>query len=435
AETPALLTTKLNVCTDCQTLILPLILSGETIGLIYALVAANYHPSLLELQLPKAMAIQSAIAIQNALLLSDVTQGHDRLTAVLDAVGDGVLMINATGEITVGNHPIEVITNTPMDKIIHQQLGTIPELALSAIGFTVEDTKNLIKQSNQTDMIKQHSRHNYKHAEHYFKRSTVALSGPQNETLGWVIVNRDGTEEHQINQTKKLLTETLVHDLRSPVGTIDTTIELIREAIPKEERDPITDQSLDIAKRSTTRVLNLINSLLDISHLETGNLDLRVESVQFHDLIAETFSQMVPQANEAGILLLQILPNNLPKIKIDPNLNQRVLTNLIDNSLKFTPEGGRVEISVEALEDKFVTAHVSDTGPGIPIEHQENIFERFNQIPGSRGRKRGSGLGLTFCQLAIEAHGGEIWVNQTKMDKGTVFSFTLPSATVKQPMK
>jgi len=136
--------------------------------------------------------------------------------------------------------------------------------------------------------------------------------------------------------------------------------------------------------------------------------------------------ELLSQANEAGIHLHNDVPNDLPKIRADNGKLRRVLTNLLDNALKFTPENGQVSISAELSLSGTITVHVSDTGPGIPEEYREKIFDRFSQVPGQSGRRRGSGLGLTFCKLAVEAHGGHIWV-EPRPGGGSTFTLTLPT--------
>jgi signal transduction histidine kinase len=247
--------------------------------------------------------------------------------------------------------------------------------------------------------------------------------------LGWIIVVRDVTEEFQINQTRELLTETLVHDLRSPIGAIKTTLEVLEESLPSEEQDAVIIQSLDIANRSTKRVLSLIESLLDISHLESGEIELSTRPIDLKTLLEETVEEMIPQATEDQVILNYQLPESLPHVLADPSLIRRVLINLIDNSLKFTPEGGLVTVFTEPNGDEKIHVCITDTGMGIPDEYRQEVFARFSQVPGTRGRRRGSGLGLTFCRLALEAHHERIWIRDSKIDKGVTLVFSLPITT------
>jgi signal transduction histidine kinase len=175
-------------------------------------------------------------------------------------------------------------------------------------------------------------------------------------------------------------------------------------------------------------VLTLIDSLLDISQLESGNVDVQTKPAEIHLTISETIGELIPQANEIGIVLKEGKNIDIPKVLFNKELIQRVLTNLLDNALKFTPEGGVITVAAQDNKDGYVTVRVSDTGPGIPEDYREDVFRRFSQVPGLRGRRRGSGLGLTFCRLAIEAHGGQIWVDSNAKNTGATLAFTLPTA-------
>ena len=134
-------------------------------------------------------------------------------------------------------------------------------------------------------------------------------------------------------------------------------------------------------------------------------------------------------------MLLNQVPPDLPPLWIDQDKVMRVFTNLIDNSLKFTPSGGRIALSAFVEESpprrgvmrRFAVCQVLDTGPGIPDEYRARIFDRFAQVKGRKGRRAGSGLGLAFCKLAVEAQSGRIWV-ENRPEGGSAFSFTLPLA-------
>jgi signal transduction histidine kinase len=206
------------------------------------------------------------------------------------------------------------------------------------------------------------------------------------------------------------------------------TLALLRDAITEAGRDPFIQQSFEIASRSTERVLSLIESLLDISQLESGTMDLNLAATDLQKITEETITELLPLANEDEIEMIHDFPLTFPHLEIDQNLIRRVLNNLLDNALKFTPAGGQVKVTAKADDSDFVTVQVIDNGPGVPIEYREKVFTRFTQVPSTPGRRRGTGLGLTFCQLAVEAHGGRIWTETGEDGVGAVFSFTLPIA-------
>jgi signal transduction histidine kinase len=277
------------------------------------------------------------------------------------------------------------------------------------------------------------------------ERSTSPVWGQGERLIGWLIVLHDVTEEHQVAQARELITGTLVHDLRSPVGSVISALAVINEVLPQEQQDDILDQAMRVARHGAARVLSMIDTLLDISRMQSGRIDLVLNKFDLYTLVANTLVEFVTQATEYGIILRNEVPENLPQLCADQNKITRVLTNLIDNALKFTPAGGQVSISAELAEGskesgalsstagespdkgRAIIVKVSDTGPGIPDEYQERIFERFTQVPGAVGRRRGSGLGLTFCRMVIEAHGGTIHVqNRPAPETGSLFTLRLP---------
>jgi signal transduction histidine kinase len=136
----------------------------------------------------------------------------------------------------------------------------------------------------------------------------------------------------------------------------------------------------------------------------------------------ESFSA---QAAEYRVQLCNEVPAEIPALFVDRGKINRVLTNLVDNALKFSPSGSRIVATARVYEGEKVLIQVLDHGPGIPEEYRERIFERFSQIPGIHARRRGTGLGLTFCRLAVEAHGGRIWV-ESGPSGGSAFNLTLP---------
>jgi signal transduction histidine kinase/putative methionine-R-sulfoxide reductase with GAF domain len=413
-----------------QSLIFPLQIADQNIGLVVNQFsdARDFKDS--EMQFPQAIAAQSAIAIQNALLFSDVSQGFDRLETVLNAVGEGVLMVDADWRVTLANKPIQVISGLHVGEITGKRLSDLVDDLRKPLGLTKEEVHDLSQLSTGLGGLGLISRHSYDFQERFYERMVSPVWAANEQVLGWVIIIRDVTEEAQISQTRELLTETLVHDLRSPIGAVKTTLDLIQEGLPESERDPIIDQSLDIARRSTDRVLNLVNSLLDISQLESGNVDIKTKPLDINPIICDVISDLVQQANEDGVILRKTDSKDLPHVLIEKHLIRRVLTNLVDNALKFTPEGGIVTVETTQEPDGFVTIRVSDTGPGIPEDYREKVFTRFSQVPGLLGRRRGSGLGLTFCRLVVEAHDGRIWVEPGEKESGTTLAFTLPVSKI-----
>ncbi len=221
------------------------------------------------------------------------------------------------------------------------------------------------------------------------------------------------------------LTHMIVHDLRNPItammGGLDIFMMTLSDQMSNDQR-----RLLENARHSGQVLLGLVNELLDISKMEAGKFELILEPVNVCDLVARHTDAMQAVAELEGQHLEMALCSPHAVVSCDKQLISRVFANLLSNASKFTPEGGTITTMVEVGEDETIVVRVADTGPGIPKEYQEHIFEKFGQVK-SKGERRGTGLGLTFCQMAVEAHGGKIWV-ESDVGQGSVFSFNLPAA-------
>ena len=189
------------------------------------------------------------------------------------------------------------------------------------------------------------------------------------------------------------------------------------------DQSGIADEALTAAEQSCRKLLDLVNSLLDISKMEAGRMELVRKPTDLAKLVANTFDQLAPLAKDRNIALTSHIESDC-QVLVDEEKIGRVLTNLVDNALKFTPPDGQVTVLVEPMpgEAGFIRCGVQDTGPGIPPEYLERIFDRFVQGPSGGGTRRGTGLGLTFCKLIVEAHGGRIWVESEEGRRAAHFT-------------
>jgi signal transduction histidine kinase len=235
----------------------------------------------------------------------------------------------------------------------------------------------------------------------------------------------------KLEEMRRQLTEMIVHDLRSPLTAILSSLKLL-EPPASTPSSPVVSQALSVSRKSCQKMLGLVNSLLDIARLERGEMDLALAPLDVRGLCEELAGQYTLEANELGVILRWECCETLPTITVDPEKISRVLANLLDNALKFTPAGGSIDL-LASLEDDSVLITIHDTGPGIPQDYREAIFERFTQVPGIAGRRRGTGLGLAFAKLAVEAHGGRIWL-EDGLEGGSCFRLRLPLIAARQPL-
>jgi signal transduction histidine kinase len=216
--------------------------------------------------------------------------------------------------------------------------------------------------------------------------------------------------------------------LRSPLSAIYSGILLLREMTPRYSSDDIVQDTFSAAERSCLRLIETVNSLLDISKVEAGRMKLEQQPTELREIVISVLDSLSPLAQEQDISLVGHVPEAW-FVLVDEEKISRVLTNLVDNALKFTPSRGQVVVTTERAtgETDMILCSVHDDGPGIPLEYRDKIFDRFAQGPSQSGKRRGTGLGLAFCKMMVEAHGGRIWVESVN-DQGSTFYFTLPLA-------
>ena len=216
----------------------------------------------------------------------------------------------------------------------------------------------------------------------------------------------------------------IYHDLRSPLSNVVSSLDLLKSLLPAFS-DPSIMPIFNIALRSTDRVKRLATSLLDISRLEADQSITEQKAVNIHGLVTEAFEATAPNIKAKKQTISNNLPDGFPNLYIDEDMVRRILINLLENATKFTPMKGRISLG-GTEEDEFVKLWVQDSGYGIPPEARETIFDKFSRVEYNKVPK-GIGLGLAFCRLAVEAHGGRIWV-ESKEGEGSQFIFTLPKA-------
>ena len=234
-------------------------------------------------------------------------------------------------------------------------------------------------------------------------------------------VEQQNAELIRLQRMRDELVHMMVHDLKNPLSGVFSRLQMLDHY---ESANMTEWQRRNIRKalQSGQMLLNMITTILDVHRMEEGKLALHLEPVSLRELVDQSISEVVGEAEEANV----DVPSDIPTVEIDRSLIRRVLDNLLINAKKYTPRNGEFGVRVRKGEGDTVVVSVWDTGEGIPKEFHEKIFEKFGQVETqAAGQRIGSGLGLTFCKMAVERHGGTIWV-ESEVGKGSTFSFTLP---------
>ncbi len=349
-------------------------------------------------------------------------ESEERNRAIVETAYDAFVSMDAAGRIVAWNAQAEASFGWPRDEVVgrllaetiipprYREAHTAGLARLLATGEGVVLDKRL-----ELEALRRDGR------EFPVELTISAARAGASRVFNAFI--RDIRDRKAAEQMRTDLTHTLIHDLRNPLTSTRGFLELLKAS--PGALSPAQQEMLEIAFRGTRKVLALINDILDVSRLESGVLPLERERVDVLALVAEAVDLQGPQARDKGLRVDHDVAPGLPAAWVDPGLVSRVMQNLLGNAIKFTPPGGavRVVVRTDAAEADRLRVSVADTGPGIPADVRRRLFEKF--VTGQQA-ERGTGLGLAFCRLVVEAHGGSIWAEDGS--PGTVFQFTLPAA-------
>jgi signal transduction histidine kinase len=245
-------------------------------------------------------------------------------------------------------------------------------------------------------------------------------------------IHHDITRQVELDQLRQDLAAMLVHDLQSPLGNVISSLELVKGEIPANS-SPILRTMLDVAVRSSQHLQALVDSLLDISHLEAGFPITNRKTVSVNALIDYVFAVEEPDLEQRRVTARHHISSDIPDVLVEESMLRRVLINLLSNALKHSQRGQTITVEARRFTDEeMVLFSVIDQGQGVPEQYRELIFEKFQRVR-TASSSAGLGLGLAFCRLAIEAQGGQIWVEDGPAG-GARFCFTVPAAPDADPV-
>jgi PAS domain S-box-containing protein len=375
---------------------------------------------------PDALLVMTGIGglagstIQNAQLFERLQAAHQRYRELFEDSIDPMLITNWEGSILEANRQAILLSGYTSEKLHELTIDQIHEVNWHRIGMEFETLRENRTCSYESSLHRDDESHTP--IEVHARR----VEFEENDAIQWIL--RDITERKELDNLREDLTAMIYHDLRSPLANIVSSLDVLFSMVPEEDKETV-QAILKIAENSTDRIQRLVSSLLDVNRLESGQPVADQKVVHTIALIKQAVLDVEPVARGRRQTVFAELPNELPPIWVDQDMARRVLINLMENSVKFTPPDGHIKVGANH-EVQWVHMWVKDNGPGIPAGEQERIFDKFTRLRGTN-KSSGLGIGLAFCRLAVLGHGGRIWV-ESEPGKGSIFHFTLPVATEEQ---
>jgi len=417
----------------------PLLSGEEVLGVI----AVQSHSTpgaydISHLEVLETIAAQAALAIQNARLYARTDQALARrvqeLASILRTTREGILLVDTSWRALAANAALAELTGIAQAEWVGQQLVD-PDLRegiplLSHLGYKAGELEAAGEELARENGAAHREVLVLPASEAvHVERTLSAVRDDTGSVSGWLLTLRDVTEEVELGRLRDQMGRMLVHDLRSPLVVIKGGLDMLGLVRRVDEPEDF-DKLLSLTQRTTEQTLHMVNDLLDISRLESGEQVLHCEPAVMEDLVRSVVAPFNLLVQSAELLLEVDLEPDLPLVSVDLHLMRRTLSNLVDNAIKFTPDGGRVRVWARRDEEQAagaVVVGVTDSGPGIPPERQERLFEMYQAGSSTVARRPGSGIGLAFCKLAVEAHGGRIWV-ESEPGQGSTFMVTMAIA-------
>jgi PAS domain S-box-containing protein len=366
------------------------------------------------LALQKAIADMAGIAIKNAQLYEEVQNARTRYYDLFEDSVDPVIVSDLDGHILEANRQALSVTGYTIEELLTfnvRDLHTIPESKTGVHYELIPQEGSLTYESN----LIQRNRELVPIEVHV---SQICISG--NSYIQWIL--RDTKERKALDKLREDLSAMIYHDLRAPLANIISSLEIMSSMLTPDTASSFSSL-FEIAGRSTERMQRLLSGLLDINRLESGQSIAAKKPTSIYKLTKDVFEIMDNLAKSKNIQIEADLAAGLADVVMDEDMVRRVMLNLVENALKFSPNDSTVMIGAKQQENmSFIW--VDDQGSGIPEKAQERIFDKFVQLHEGNSVK-GLGLGLAFCRLAVQAHGGTIWVENLPQG-GSRFIFTLP---------
>jgi two-component system, NtrC family, sensor histidine kinase KinB len=377
------------------------------------------HPDEMGILAVEFNKMTERIKTYQQLNLEKLIEEKKRTEAILRSVGDGMIVIDPSYKIIMVNPTAERIFYL-IPGISHGRdfRDVIKSEALFNIIQGYIDKRTSAKyQKMLPTFVWEYGREK----KHYQVR-VFPVEREDSSRIAYVVLLEDVTKLKELDQLKSDFISIASHELRTPMTSIIMSLDLVSSGAA----GPLNEDQLELLKAAdedARRMRILMTNLLDISRIETGRMEMDMLSVSPAKIIQDTYSSFNLPAESQKVQVIEKIDEKLPDVKADYNRILQVMTNLMGNALRYSPEGGKITLRTKCAGN-FVQFSVCDTGPGIPKEYLKKIFLKFVQVDGDP-KRGGAGLGLALSYEIVKAHGGQIWA-ESELGEGSCFNFTLP---------
>ncbi len=397
----------------------PLIARDEVVGILTLDSHEQGKYTQENVDIVAVLADQAASAVANAQAVTGLQRAEATYSMLFEDSTDLIIITTYDGLILNINRKACQILRRPKDVFIDLDIAFINSQLTE---FLIQQTKRLkVWREASIEIVA---------TDAYWQKIPLEIKIRNIQYRGqdcveWV--GRDISVRKQIERTRQDMVNMLVHDLRGPLGNLINTIDLISLMMGSSANDPKIQKILGMAKRSGQSLNDMVDSMLDVSRLEEGELPLQRTLTRLDKLVTAVQDQVIHHVEAKKMeLTIHPLPKEVSAVWMDRSLIRRVLVNIVGNALKYTPEEGRISLTTTVTDNQLHFA-ISDNGPGISQADQVDVFDKFSRVDYSVNAPVGVGLGLAFCKLATEAHGGTISVESEGVSgKGSTFYIKIP---------
>ncbi len=408
-------TDKYNEIRAKAILCAPIHYRGQGIGTLEAINPIEGEFDQDSLLILSGIADLAGTAIRHAQLFEQLQAAHQSYQELFEDSIDPILITDCNGEILEANRKAVLASDYSKHDLQSMQIHQIHRIDQNAVGDDFNQLHSGVTVSYESILCTS-SGHEVPITVYVHEIQLDEVS-----RLQWIL--RDITEQKKLDTLRNDLTSMIYHDLRSPLANIVSSLDIMDSMLPSD--DPALKSLLEIAMRSTVRIQRMTESLLELSMMEAGQPIGTQKASSVLALVYEAVEAMEPMVDNKSQIVLYKLPDRLPNVSVDQDMIRRVITNLLENASKYSPQGSQIEIGAQREGDRILV-WVKDNGPGIPATEQERIFDKFTRLKTDSAPK-GLGLGLAYCHLAVQAHDGKIWV-ESEVGAGSKFIFSLPVA-------